>query len=332
MTSRWRRGLEEKLGEREDSTDLVWRKHQAESGASGVPSPDDWWPSAFPDVSLTGDQAAEARDRVAELRPVLSRPAIAGWDLMSAAERDAYAASWRPPSDVAMTDEELAARQAAAAAASPKIDASEARRQSAGRNWSGAGDGLPDSARAAAGLRLRRVRVHEGNIPASIDRETDGPELYRRVIALSTPHRKGDPWQATLLRFAWVLTEVERRDKTGFARRAVWVLAKMCGLCSRTIHRCALWFEAHGLADVEGTMVWQSATELRNAPNIYVLTVDLAPAPAPADVEATAAVLPPPARSLWGKFRVAALFGLVVGHGWLNKPAARSARTNPAPA
>ena len=192
---------------------------------------------------------------------------------------------------------------------------------------------LPPQVQAAARIRVNHWKVHKADVPERIDRETAAGDWFARIRAAAAGGHPGLSWHA-IEKYAEKLIYVERRDRVGFVQRTGEQFAKLMGYCERHVTRLKNWFEAHGLFDVLNVLVRDADGLLVRGANIYVPTVDVPPAPLPADVEGADPVPSAAAsRAFGGLARLAALFGLRERPWGLNAtPISSSRLRRPAPA
>jgi hypothetical protein len=353
MTPSWRRDLEEELGERRDPLPLSRRasgltleelratrtvNELRRQGVEVAQAPLPYikanpWPSSL--QVTTGEWRAmgpEERAALEERRRQwqqsrLDHPRFAGLPDEPPAEQLQGEMTAFSPEDP--TDANLAALNAKATAEMAKIDAKEARQSSSGP-WSTIGSNLPPNAQAAWKLRVKHPRILKVDI-RPIARETDETALRAGVRAFYAVPRRGYPLLGSMQQAVSAILYVERADAMGLANRTLEQMATIAGHCVRTFQRCKDLLVALGLIDQANSVVpapdggayWLDA-------NVYVPTVDVAPAPLPADVGKPDPVLPAAvSRALGGFNRLAALFGLFARPRGLNTT---PLRTHPAPA
>lgn len=359
MTTSWLRGLQEELGERREpqaykpSAATSWRHAlQEEMGErrdpqaykrSGALTPEQiralrkanevqWHEDPADQTSLPfesdfGDDptrsgetpsAATGTASPPEAKPVeQAHPQATGLSPTDAAAL--------PPAEQP-TDEDLAALNAKATAEAAKIDARDARRPSVGL-FSSIASKLPPIAQAAGKLRVKHPRILKADI-RPIARQTDESAIRSKLRAFYAVPRKGYPLLGSMQQALSAILHVERADGMGFANRTLKAMATIAGHSVRTFQRCKDTLVATGLIDQACSVVAAPGGGYWLDANVYVPTVDVAPAPLPADVRKPDPVLPI-AVKLGGLARLAALFGLMARPTGLNTTPLRS---NPSPA
>jgi hypothetical protein len=159
------------------------------------------------------------------------------------------------------------------------------------------------------------------------------PGAYERLCALKAKAgKKPGVSLDAMYGFARLIRWVEEHDGVGYARRtarqfaglsrafASSVFGGASSCCERHIRRLQGAFALTGLVAILNTMIRHGA-DLWRAANVIVPSVDIVPAPLPADVDAPDPVQPESLSGVHGvAARLAALFGLRVHGRWLWRP------------
>jgi hypothetical protein len=255
----------------------------------------------------------------------------------AAAESPPSAPSLSPPlpptrAELRGAGQSLEEQQAAATAKARAKEAADRRLEERDRRkLPTVGAALPASTQAAAGLRVERVRILKNDVPESLPRKTPKAAFMAHVRKVVKGLRGRGVSERCLEDVAEGYFYFEDK-RGGFAQVGLNGFAAVVRYCARHIQRAWRLLEGGGLFDVmnvpyrEGDEWWRDA-------NIYVATMDEEPPPLPADVEGPDPAVPASAsRALGGASRLAALFGLALRAGGLNKFPASNYRTRPAPA
>lgn len=170
---------------------------------------------------------------------------------------------------------------------------------------------LPQVQAVAKVGRVNHWKIHKADVPERIARETSRGAWFARITSAAKAHgHPGLSWHA-IERYADEFLKAEQRDGVGFLRRTGKQFAGLTKYCVRHVTRLKTWFDAHGLFDILNVLTRDEDGRLVREGNLYVPTVDVPPAPLPADVKGDDPV-PSPAvsRAFGGLARLAALTGL----------------------
>src|SRR6266481_3276664 len=179
------------------------------------------------------------RQGVTEPAPDPPPPVVAG-DVSHAA-MTASALATRPP--VSETAEQ--AREARRRGVTAAI----ARGEEPGGRFQSLAAALPSSTRAAAGMRVQRLRILKSDVPDSLARETPMAAFMARVRA-AAKRLEGQGVSPRCVEATAEACVVLERKRGGFAWAGLNSFATLAGYCTRQIQRAMRWLEGQGLIDV----------------------------------------------------------------------------------